>query len=68
MNKSTRNKLAITELSTLSKQKITNYYTKLQVDEIDRLVSIRDGIAHIYGLNKIQVGERCERNGFKVRK
>jgi len=48
------------ELSTLLEQKITNYYIKLQVDEIGRMVSIRDGIAHVYGLNKIQAGEMVE--------
>jgi len=48
------------ELSTLLEQKITNYYTKLQVDEIDRVVSVGDGIARVYGLNKIQVGEMVE--------
>jgi F-type H+-transporting ATPase subunit alpha len=53
-------KLAGVELSTLLEQKITNYYTKLQVDEIGRVVSIGDGIASVYGLNKIQVGEMVE--------
>ncbi len=52
--------MARIELSTLSEQKITNYYNKLQVDEIDRMVSIGDGIACVYGLNKIQVGEMVE--------
>ncbi len=45
---------------TLLEQKITNYYTKLQVDEIDKVVSIGDGIARVYGLNKIQAGEMVE--------
>jgi F-type H+-transporting ATPase subunit alpha len=52
--------LARTKLFTLLEQKITNYYTKLQVDEIGRVVSIRDGIARVYGLNNIQVGEMVE--------
>ncbi len=52
--------------STLLKQKITNYYIKLQVDEIDWVVSIGDGIARVYGLNKIQVKEMVEFvNGVK---
>jgi len=48
------------ELSTLLEQKITNYYVKLQVDEIGRVVSIGDGIARVYGLNKIQAREMVE--------
>jgi F-type H+-transporting ATPase subunit alpha len=54
------NKLAGAELSTLLEQRITNYYTKLQVDEIGRVVSVGDGIARVYGLNKIQAGEMVE--------
>ncbi|XVF82766.1 hypothetical protein PTKIN_Ptkin16aG0075700 [Pterospermum kingtungense] len=30
------------------------------LDEIDQVVSIGDGIAHLYGLNEIQVGEMVE--------
>nr|YP_010881100.1 ATP synthase F0 subunit 1 [Moerckia flotoviana]WIA66602.1 ATP synthase F0 subunit 1 [Moerckia flotoviana] len=54
------NKLAGAELSTLLEQRITNYYTKLQVDEIGRVVSVGDGIARVYGSNKIQAGEMVE--------
>nr|WIA67094.1 ATP synthase F1 subunit alpha [Pellia epiphylla]WIA67135.1 ATP synthase F1 subunit alpha [Pellia epiphylla]WIA67176.1 ATP synthase F1 subunit alpha [Pellia epiphylla] len=55
------NKLAAgAELSTLLEQRITNYYTKLQVDEIGRVVSVGDGIARVYGSNKIQAGEMVE--------
>nr|YP_010881058.1 ATP synthase F1 subunit alpha [Apopellia endiviifolia]WIA66191.1 ATP synthase F1 subunit alpha [Apopellia endiviifolia]WIA66232.1 ATP synthase F1 subunit alpha [Apopellia endiviifolia] len=54
------NKLAGAEPSTLLEQRITNYYTKLQVDEIGRVVSVGDGIARVYGLNKIQAGEMVE--------
>ncbi len=32
----------------------------MQVNEIGRLVSVGDGIARVYGLNKIQVGEMVE--------
>nr|YP_002860264.1 ATP synthase F1 subunit alpha [Nothoceros aenigmaticus]ACC86787.1 ATP synthase F1 subunit alpha [Nothoceros aenigmaticus] len=54
------NKFAGTEPSTLLEQRITNYYTKLQVDEIGRVVSVGDGIARVYGSNKIQAGEMVE--------
>lgn len=54
------------ELSYLLEQRITNYYSKLQVDEIGRVVSVGDGIARVYGLNKIQAGEMVEfSNGVK---
>ena len=60
------NKFAGAELSYLLEQRITNYYTKLQVDEIGRVVSVGDGIARVYGLNKIQAGEMVEfSNGVK---
>ncbi len=66
MNKLIGNKLAGVEVSTLLEQKITNYDIKLQVDEIDRVVSIGDGIACAYGLNKIQAREMVEfANGVK---
>eukprot|EP00208_Stichococcus_sp_RCC1054_P002772 CAMPEP_0206136382 /NCGR_PEP_ID=MMETSP1473-20131121/1615_1 /ASSEMBLY_ACC=CAM_ASM_001109 /TAXON_ID=1461547 /ORGANISM="Stichococcus sp, Strain RCC1054" /LENGTH=482 /DNA_ID=CAMNT_0053528873 /DNA_START=226 /DNA_END=1671 /DNA_ORIENTATION=+ len=35
-------------------------YSKLQIDEIGRVLSIGDGIARVYGLNKIQSGEMVE--------
>jgi F-type H+-transporting ATPase subunit alpha len=60
------NKFVGAELSYLLEQRITNYYTKLQVDEIGRVVSVGDGIARVYGLNKIQAGEMVEfANGVK---
>jgi F-type H+-transporting ATPase subunit alpha len=60
------NKFAGAELSNLLQQRITNYYTKLQVDEIGRVVSVGDGIARVYGLNSIQAGEMVEfSNGIK---
>lgn len=55
-----KNKFAGTELSYLLEQRISNYYTKLEVNEIGRVVSVGDGIARVYGLNKIQAGEMVE--------
>ena len=54
------NKLAGSELSYLLEQRITHFYTQLQVDEIGRVVSVGDGIARVYGLNQIQAGEMVE--------
>jgi len=56
----TGNKLARAQLSTLLEQKITNYYIKLQVDEIGQVVLVENGIASVYGLNKIQAREMVE--------
>jgi len=52
--------LSAGEVSSLLEQRISNYYTKLNVDEIGRVISVGDGIARVYGLNKIQAGEMVE--------
>lgn len=58
--------IAAGELSNLLENRITNFYTKLNVDEIGRVLSVGDGIARVYGLNKIQAGEMVEfSNGIK---
>jgi F-type H+-transporting ATPase subunit alpha len=54
------NKLAGSELSYLLEQRISHFYTQLQVDEIGRVVSVGDGIARVYGLNQIQAGEMVQ--------
>ena len=48
------------ELKTLSESRISNFYTNFQVDEISRVVSVGDGIAHVYGLKEIQAGKMVE--------
>nr|YP_001315101.1 ATP synthase F1 subunit alpha [Chlorokybus atmophyticus]ABO15090.1 ATP synthase F1 subunit alpha [Chlorokybus atmophyticus] len=48
------------ELSTILEEEITNYYKRLKVDGIGRVISVGDGIARVYGLNKIQAGEMVE--------
>jgi proton translocating ATP synthase F1 alpha subunit len=41
-------------------------YASLNVDEIGRVLSVGDGIARVYGLNKVQSGEMVEfANGMK---
>ncbi len=52
--------LHLSEMSTLLEQKILKNYSKLNIDEIGRVLSIGDGIARVYGLNKIQAGEMVE--------
>lgn len=52
--------LSLSEVSVLLEQKISNSYSKLNIDEIGRVLSVGDGIARVYGLNKIQAGEMVE--------
>ena len=52
--------MSAVELSTLLEQRISNHYTDLNIDEIGRVLSVGDGIARVYGLNKIQSGEMVE--------
>ena len=52
--------LSAGEISTLLEQRIQNYYMKVNVDEIGRVLSVGDGIARVYGLNKIRAGEMVE--------
>jgi proton translocating ATP synthase F1 alpha subunit len=56
----------VSEMSTLLEEKISKNYSQLKIDEIGRVLSIGDGIARVYGLQKIQAGEMVEfSNGVK---
>ena len=55
--------LSLSEISVLLEQKISNSYSKINIDEIGRVLSVGDGIARVYGLNKIQAGEMVEFSG-----
>ena len=50
------------ELSAILEQRIESYGkdTSVSVDEIGEVLSIGDGIARVYGLNKCQAGEMVE--------
>lgn len=48
--------------SILKNNGISNFYTNFQEDEISRVVSVGDGNAHVYGLNKIQAGDTFRHN------
>lgn len=52
--------LSLSEISVLLEQKIANSYSKINIDEIGRVLSVGDGIARIYGLHNIQAGEMVE--------
>jgi F0F1-type ATP synthase alpha subunit len=54
------------ELSSLLEQKITEKQFNFSYEEVGKVLSIGDGIARVYGLNKIQAGEMVEfQNGVK---
>lgn len=48
------------ELSSLLEQKITEKQFHFSYEEVGKVLSIGDGIARVYGLNKIQAGEMVE--------
>jgi proton translocating ATP synthase F1 alpha subunit len=52
--------LSAGELSQLLEKRISNYYEPMDINEIGRVLSVGDGIARVYGLNKIQAGEMVE--------
>eukprot|EP00004_Rigifila_ramosa_P000759 TRINITY_DN1078_c0_g1_i1.p1 TRINITY_DN1078_c0_g1~~TRINITY_DN1078_c0_g1_i1.p1 ORF type:complete len:535 (-),score=133.93 TRINITY_DN1078_c0_g1_i1:79-1683(-) len=52
--------LSPAELSSILESRITNYGSKVQIDEIGRVLSVGDGIARVYGLNAVQAGEMVE--------
>ncbi|MCU1298868.1 MAG: synthase subcomplex alpha subunit [Acidobacteriaceae bacterium] len=45
------------EITQLIRQQIENYETKIAVDEVGTIVSLGDGIARVYGLDKVMAGE-----------
>jgi len=45
------------EITTLLRDQIANYDSKVQVDEVGTITSLGDGIARIHGLDKVMAGE-----------
>jgi len=45
------------EITKLIREQIENYETKIAVDEVGTVMSIGDGIARVYGLDKVMAGE-----------
>ena len=45
------------EISTLLKEKIESYEFKADLDEVGRVLSVGDGIAMVYGLDKVEENE-----------
>ncbi len=54
------------EISSILKQQIANFGTEADVAEVGTVLSVGDGIARVYGLDKVQAGEMVEfPNGMK---
>src|SRR3954447_1393930 len=45
------------EISKLIREQIENYETKVSVDETGTVITLGDGIARVYGLDKVMAGE-----------
>src|SRR5438270_10791283 len=45
------------EITQLIREQIENYESKIAVDEVGTVISIGDGIARVYGLDKVMAGE-----------
>src|SRR6266853_1983848 len=45
------------EITKLIREQIENYESKVAVDEVGTIISLGDGIARIYGLDKVMAGE-----------
>lgn len=58
--------MAAGELSSLLEKKVTAKQLEFSYEEVGKVLSIGDGIARVYGLNKIQAGEMVEfQSGIK---
>jgi len=45
------------EITQLIREQIENYETKIAVDEVGTVITLGDGIARVYGLDKVMAGE-----------
>src|SRR6201981_2901141 len=48
------------EISAILKQEIANFGTEADVAEVGQVLSVGDGVARVYGLDKVQAGEMVE--------
>ena len=48
------------EITSIIQERISNFETKLQVEEIGTVLSIGDGVARIFGLGNVMAGELVE--------
>ena len=52
--------ISAAEISKILKEQISDYGSEASVSEVGRVLSIGDGIARVYGLDKVQLGEMVE--------
>src|SRR5438034_11839025 len=52
--------LRAAEISSILKKEISNYNALAEVEEIGQVISVGDGIARAWGLDKVQAGEMVE--------
>ena len=50
-------KINADEITSLLREEIENYDTRMQVDEVGTVISVGDGIARVHGLDKVMAGE-----------
>src|SRR5512146_2342349 len=48
------------EITKLIRDQIENYESRIAVDEVGTVMSLGDGIARVYGLDKVMAGELIE--------
>ncbi|HVP51131.1 MAG TPA: F0F1 ATP synthase subunit alpha, partial [Terriglobales bacterium] len=48
------------EITQIIREQIENYESKIEVDEVGTVITLGDGIARIYGLDKVMSGELIE--------
>jgi F-type H+-transporting ATPase subunit alpha len=52
--------LKVAELTSLLQERIVDFESRLHADEVGRVIDIGDGVARVYGLDKVQAGEMLE--------
>lgn len=54
------------EISNIIKERIANFDLNIDVEEVGVVISVADGVAHVYGLNNVMANEMVEfENGVK---
>jgi F-type H+/Na+-transporting ATPase subunit alpha len=48
------------EISAILKEQIKNFGDEAEVSEVGQVLSVGDGIAHVYGLDNVEAGEMVE--------
>ena len=52
--------IRVAEISEILKQQIADFGTEAEVAEVGQVLAVGDGIARVYGLDKVQAGEMVE--------